>query len=184
MKLDTTQLLFCTRCQTDKPLTDFDTTINMIREKRPRNRKDRICKACSKLSRKTYYYDNQEKILEKKRDNRQIQENAAKYILKDIRSHGFEVDPLITEDWLQERLKEPCFYCGRSDIKRSMDKIDTNKSYLIDNINISCLRCNLLRSDMPYDAWLIVLKGVIAADKAGDFKDWLPQKEKFNYIWA
>jgi hypothetical protein len=55
----------------------------------------------------------------------------------------------------------------------TLDRIDNFIGHVKTNVQPACIRCNYLRRDMPYEAWLIVAEGVRQARKAGAFADWV-----------
>lgn len=75
-------------------------------------------------------------------------------------------------EWVLKTIEQPCFYCGATDIKKSLDRIDNELSHCKKNLICSCVRCNLIRKNMPYEAWLLIVPGVKLAYESGAFKDW------------
>lgn len=60
----------------------------------------------------------------------------------------------------------------------TLDRIDNKIGHMMDNVNTSCSRCNYIRKDMPYDAWLFVVKSVREAAELGLFGNWEGQNNK------
>lgn len=74
---------------------------------------------------------------------------------------------------IERMISEGCLYCGETDIlKISVDRIDNNIGHIGSNVNPACLRCNLVRGDMPYNAWMEVANGMRNAREKGLFGDW------------
>ncbi len=71
--------------------------------------------------------------------------------------------------------KNGCFYCGDSKTRISLDRIDNSKPHNKDNVNPCCLRCNLMRRDMPYEAWMKLAPHIKQIYEEGLFGDWLSQ---------
>ena len=69
-------------------------------------------------------------------------------------------------------ITKPCTYCGDTSSLSTLDRIDNSKGHTIDNVLPACLRCNITRGAMPYEAWLVVSKGMCLALESGLFKDW------------
>jgi hypothetical protein len=67
---------------------------------------------------------------------------------------------------------EPCVYCGEAEARRSLDRIDNSKGHTKANVVGSCERCNYVRRDMPYEAWLAVAPGMRIARELELFADW------------
>jgi hypothetical protein len=55
----------------------------------------------------------------------------------------------------------------------TVDRIDNNKGHLLTNVVPACLRCNLARGDMPYEAWLCLVPGLKEAREKGLFGAWI-----------
>jgi hypothetical protein len=75
-------------------------------------------------------------------------------------------------DFVKEIMSKTCCYCGRFSHKRTIDRINNSIGHVKTNVVPSCLRCNLIRGAMPYEAWLIVAEGVREADKLNLFDNW------------
>lgn len=58
----------------------------------------------------------------------------------------------------------------------SLDRIDNLKPHNQNNVNPSCVRCNLTRGDMPYEAWLFISPKIREAREKGLFGDWTRRK--------
>lgn len=69
-------------------------------------------------------------------------------------------------------LKEPCAYCGDSSLQITLDRKDNALGHLKANVVPACIRCNLVRRDMPYDAWLVVAEGMRKARLTGLLGAW------------
>jgi hypothetical protein len=75
--------------------------------------------------------------------------------------------------FIQEMISKPCTYCERHDLKiMTLDRIDNLIGHVKTNIVPSCIRCNLIRSTMPYNAWIVISKYVHKANDLGLFKNW------------
>jgi hypothetical protein len=98
----------------------------------------------------------------------------AKYVIRDAirmdRGSGIPVD--LTLDWVQMELAKGCSYCGGTDIKMTLDRIDNSKGHHKDNVVPACIRCNFIRKTMPYQAWLCLVPGLKEAQRRGLFEDW------------
>jgi len=55
----------------------------------------------------------------------------------------------------------------------TLDRINNEKGHTADNVIPACYRCNLIRRDMPYDAWMHVAPSIRSAREAGLFRDWI-----------
>lgn len=71
-------------------------------------------------------------------------------------------------------LKEhTCFYCGAIDIKMTLDRIDNSIGHTRVNVNPSCVRCNGVRGNMPYAAWMAIVPAIKKAREDGLFGSWV-----------
>ncbi len=128
------------------------------------NLKQPRCKRC--------YLDLQN---ERERDRRKSGKFIARYILRDSRKSdkkkGREND--LTLNFIDEEIAKGCQYCGRSDLKINLDRIDNSIGHLRYNCKAACIQCNFLRRDMPYEAWKILVPKVRIALEKGLFGTWV-----------
>jgi hypothetical protein len=54
----------------------------------------------------------------------------------------------------------------------TVDRVDNDLGHLQSNVVPACVRCNHVRGQMPYEAWLMVAPGMRAAREAGLFGGW------------
>lgn len=69
-------------------------------------------------------------------------------------------------------INRDCFYCGETLLRMSLDRVDNSKGHTMDNVIPACVRCNYIRKDMPYDAWIVVAVGMRQAREQGLFGGW------------
>lgn len=70
-------------------------------------------------------------------------------------------------------LNKPCYYCGNSTIRRSIDRINNSIGHLQSNVINSCIRCNYLRKNMPFELWIKFIPILKTIENLGLFEDWL-----------
>jgi hypothetical protein len=75
-------------------------------------------------------------------------------------------------DFVKEIMSKSCHYCRRFSSRRTIDRIDNFIGHIKTNVVPSCLRCNLVRGAMPYEAWMVVAEGIREADSLGLFNGW------------
>lgn len=101
-------------------------------------------------------------------------EHVSKYILQDSRScdkkKGHEND--LTKEYIEAEIAKGCTYCGEERIRITLDRIDNSLGHLENNVLPACIRCNYVRGNMPYEAWLVVASGMERARKQGLFGSW------------
>jgi hypothetical protein len=100
---------------------------------------------------------------------------GARYLVRRLhvsdKYKGLECD--LTVEFALGALKRGCTYCGRIEgVIMTLDRLDNTKGHLMENVVPACFRCNVLKMDMPHEAWLTVLRGVREADKLNLFNGW------------
>jgi hypothetical protein len=66
----------------------------------------------------------------------------------------------LTIEFIKRQFSLPCSYCGTNSVQKSLDRIDNSKGHTTDNVVACCIRCNYIRRDIPYEAWLVISKSV------------------------
>lgn len=66
-----------------------------------------------------------------------------------------------------------CDYCGNHSIRMTMDRIDNSKGHTITNVVPACYRCNMIRGNMPYEAWLNMVPALKDTIEKGLLDGWL-----------
>lgn len=106
---------------------------------------------------------------------RELNIDRERWIYKTSRAlakkRGFEHN--LTKEFIKDLIADGCSYCGDLSTKMTMDRIDNEVGYIEDNVVGACIRCNIVRGDMPYEAWLVVAKGMKEALNANLFGTWL-----------
>jgi hypothetical protein len=83
---------------------------------------------------------------------------------------GLECD--LNREQIAEIIKRECVYCGETQLRMTLDRIDNSRGHTKDNVNPACIRCNYARRDMPYRAWLCLAEGMRRAREFGLFEGW------------
>lgn len=123
-------------------------------------------------SAKKYYNSNKDKILEKKKEYREIHLEEYKIYQKEYqkqyrktynetksgrakklantykcRDKKRNMDNDITGDFIEKHIFDtPCIYCGETDFRKlGCDRIDNTKGHLVDNVVCACRQCNCER---------------------------------------
>jgi hypothetical protein len=142
-----------------------------------------ICKQCDNARRRGYGFSGQS--VEKARASARKYQRSLRYssdhkkIAKIINSDSKRTDRHrgwkndLSPEWIADQIKDGCVYCGDKRTRMTMDRIDNDKPHTRDNVVPACIRCNLTRKTMPYEAWLVVAKAMRAALNAGLFGDWV-----------
>jgi len=100
--------------------------------------------------------------------------NTAHWIYIDAKSsdrkRGFDND--LTRVFIEQTVENGCCYCGATTLRMTLDRIDNSTGHLRSNVVPACIRCNYMRRDMPYEAWLVITPAVRRAHERGLFGDW------------
>lgn len=106
----------------------------------------------------------------------------AKILLVDTRKSdkgkGYTND--LTIEYITAEIQKGCHYCGchfgDSECVITLDRVDNSKGHVQGNVNPACVLCNSTRSNMCYEAWILVAKGMQQARDAGLFNGWIRPK--------
>lgn len=151
----------CNKCGLDKSLSSF----------RGGNNK---CKACYSKEWKEKDPERARRINNKSAFSMRIRRPMAA-ILKDSRASdrrsGLGENDL-DEDFIKELVANGCRYSGETQILISLDRIDNSIGHMKHNVNPCCLRCNYIRRNMPYEAWIRFSSTLKEVRAAGLFGTW------------
>lgn len=166
----------CAACKEEKPADQFKTKVQ--------NGKRYLrfeCKRCqgkrdgASPYGKAYSASRKETVAGKARASRLDPEQRPVWILRDARTldRKFGRRFNLTVEVVRDLIANGCLYCGASECMMTLDRIDNQLGHAIGNVNPSCFRCNYLRRDMPYEAWMVVVEGVREAQSRGLFGNWM-----------
>jgi hypothetical protein len=119
-----------------------------------------------------WYAQNRDKLREQRRYKRR--NNVALSIYQDARKADRKKQRTndLTLELVKRLIASPCSYCGDNELRKTLDRVDNSLGHVESNVVVACERCNYVRRDMPYDAWLVVANGMRAAREAGMFGHW------------
>jgi hypothetical protein len=137
-----------------------------------------LCKSCRNRYARERYVKKKHIINERTRVKRRTDRAAT--ILSDARKadrkKGFEVaQDYVDYGIIEQLIKLPCTYCGETAIQMTLDRIDNTLGHTKSNVLPACIRCNLMRRSMPYEAWLVVVESVKKARELNLFGAWTGQ---------
>lgn len=136
----------------------------------------RTCRECDNKENKKYTHTEKRRTWsnDRHRRHRRDPERRASCILRNSKSTdnktGLKND--LDIDFISAILIGGCSYCGVQSLKLSLDRKDNTIGHLKSNVTPACLRCNLLRRDMPYEAWLFIVPSIRRAEQRGLFASW------------
>lgn len=104
-------------------------------------------------------------------------EDTWRWILEDSRRSDrcYGRQNNLSREFVESSIKNGCIYCGETQLRMTLDRIDNEKGHTRDNVVPSCIRCNYTRRDIPYEAWLVIAPGMRRAREAGLFGGWTGQ---------
>jgi hypothetical protein len=103
------------------------------------------------------------------------QANPDYYLYQNIRGNDRRAGHAceLTREDVRRLIKHPCHYCGALEERMSIDRKDSSIGHTHENSVPCCLRCNSIKRDMPYEAWLILVPAVRTAQLSGLFGNWV-----------
>jgi formate-dependent nitrite reductase cytochrome c552 subunit len=79
----------------------------------------------------------------------------------------------LTRDFVREALSKPCHYCLRKFKRMTLDRMNNNIGHVMTNIVTCCSMCNMLKRDLPYEAWMLMVPGLRQACERGLLDHWV-----------
>jgi len=159
--------------------TDPAKLVKISRNRRPYYRG--WCVPCYSAYRKEWNRRNPERAKatwarahERQKKKRRQGQDTARFIWVDSRrsdkKRGFKND--LTKEFIAEQITKGCSYCGEKTIRMTLDRIDNERGHTTDNVVPACIRCNHIRGNMPYEAWLCFRAALRRARREGLFGNW------------
>lgn len=176
----------CVRCQLDLPDTQYrlQASGNQRSECRKCESKGRMARPRGEPSEETKRRAKEANI-QYNRKLRRDPRYRARTIWTDSKhfdkSRGLE-HALSVQD-IQELLDTGCCsYCGETAIKLTLDRIDNSIGHVMSNVVVACYRCNVLRGNMPYTAWINFIPVVRDTREKGLFDGWTGGVQKVIHM--
>jgi hypothetical protein len=160
----------CRVCQINKPIKSF--------QKHGKYR-ERVCSRCRQISKREKNPIGAsikiKRNLETKKTQRRMGIKVERWILEDSRGSDkkYNRDNDLTKEFIEKEISNGCSYCGENSLRMTLDRIDNSLGHLQSNVVPACIRCNYARRDMPHEAWLCLVPGLIKARELGLFGDWV-----------
>lgn len=73
-------------------------------------------------------------------------------------------------------LSRPCDYCGETELLMTIDRANNDLGYVQSNVVPACIRCNVLKGDMPLRAWLEIAPSIRSARNKDLFGKWIGRR--------
>jgi len=116
----------------------------------------------------------EQRQMERVKQKRKSNQTRGRFVLADSKNcdkrRGLDND--LNIDFVNSLLSQKCAYCEDSDSLLGLDRIDNNLGHTQCNVVACCRRCNYIRRNMPYEAWLLFIPAVRAARLSGVFGEW------------
>ena len=64
--------------------------------------------------------------------------------------------------------------------KLPLDRINNDIGHTINNVVVSCRNCNIIRGNMPFEAWEHLVPAIKSAKELGLFVNWKPYNRRFG----
>lgn len=175
---DWTKPKACSRCKTVFPAEEFVTT-KTHRDRATggtidKTKKNNACGACRKLIRARDAAKRPKQSLRKYNLARRLWYSTGRC----DRGKGWTND--LSIGFIEETIANGCSYCLDTKSRMSLDRIDNTKPHLKSNVVPACLRCNVIRRDMPAEAWAKLIPGLREIVKEGLFGDWIGYPPMFK----
>lgn len=138
-----------------------------------RGKPSTICKSCSALRKrqnKDYKSKANERARRRSADPAFADKHICNYSRNNDKKKGRQND--LNRGFIKEMISKGCSYCGHNGGRMTLDRIDNSIGHLKTNVVPACIRCNYVRRDMPYEAWIIIAPSMRKARELGLFGSW------------
>jgi len=119
---------------------------------------------------KIYNYENN-----RRRQDRKDPLRRSFYICQDSKKsdnkRGLKGNNL-TIEIVKDLIKNGCSYCEEKNLMMTLDRIDNSLAHITKNVRAACIRCNLMRRNMPYKAWIVLAPKIREIRELGLFDNW------------
>lgn len=170
--LNTSMKKVCSLCNQEKPTSQFYRNIQ-----KGKMYWSRRCKTC-RPDRQRRSPIARQKQRDQERASRKNPAKRANFIFTACKNfdkrHGFICD--LDIEFIQQRIAAGCSYCFDTIGQMTLDRMDNSLGHLKLNVSACCFRCNNIRKNMPYAAWLVLVPAVRQAHQQGLFQNWMLRK--------
>jgi len=163
----------CTTCCKEYNISEFIGNIP--------NTQTKTCKTCRAKNKEQDKYRDKDKrnLLAKLNIN-----NCFKSYIKEAQRRSIEFH-LLKEDFLNI-IKTPCYYCGEINEEKQfngIDRLDSNKNYILENCVSCCSLCNYLKNKIPVDIFIKRVRHILSyiRENKSVHPDYFPDFISGNY---
>ena len=169
----------CNLCGLCEPEVSFE-----LRRVNGKMYKRHACRGCIRKYKKQYPTVTSEEA----RKRQKLKQKAVSSFLRGVKSHTARFvfsssrasdkrlnrENDLTLDFVEKLLgPNECMYCGDTEVKVTLDRIDNSLGHLKSNVNPACVRCNGIRGNMPYDAWVELVPKIREIREKGMLDGWI-----------
>ena len=132
--MENNRLKGCTMCGTTKDISEF------YKEKNKPGGLHSKCKACMKK----YYEENKKRFKKYHQENKHTSRHKFTELKASAKKRGLEVS-ISFEQYVELIKTLNCYYCDANfsnETGGNLNRIDSSKGYLINNVNPCCATCN------------------------------------------
>jgi hypothetical protein len=99
--------------------------------------------------------------------------HRSRFIVEDTRKSDKKryLDNDLTIEFTEDLIALGCSYCGNTE-RMTLDRIDNAIGHTKNNVVASCYRCNMIRGNMPYQAWMNIVPAIRNTFEKGLFQGW------------
>ncbi len=168
----------CKTCEQDKPLESFP--------KYGKDKKRTIayrphCKSCTYKKEKSKWTESKkEKVRAYHRAYHRKNPDVAKIKAYQSNDRSLKRKSIKLKEARELISNNNCFYCGEEEKRNlGLDRMDNSKGHEIGNVKVCCEKCNILLSDIPFEAKLELKEGLTRIRKKEFLKKWeIPSKRQ------
>lgn len=170
----------CKTCGESKLLQDF---VPYYGEKRKEGLTRNVCRKCSSKKNTENIKNNPERKKKSKEYLRNYyKENKYLGKVKSYRTVDKKKELCsITINEFREliSLTPYCFYCSNNELSQlGLDRKDNLRGHSTDNVVVCCEKCNMILSDIPYEAKVLLSEGLKKINEQNLLKNWIIQTKR------
>lgn len=156
----------CTKCNQELPESDFNV--------RKSGKLHSWCKKCTNKSSENYRRKNLDRYAknaakqrianpecESRNKKKYYQSKKGKYAAYRGGAQHRNLEFLLTFEEFCSFWQKPCHYCGEKPETVGLDRVDSDKGYILNNIVSCCSMCNRIKSDFTVTELLMHIKKMI-----------------------
>lgn len=156
----------CTKCKIEKDVSEFHKckhgsygVKSVCKECRKEEKKEYSSRDYVIEKQKTYYQDN--KVAIRNRLNKHYWTLNGQYHQYKKHSKKRKIEFNLTQEECAPYYNSNCFYCGDLFDGMGIDRIDSDKGYVLGNIVPCCSKCNFMKHVLSIDDFIAHIKKIL-----------------------